>query len=118
MSEEQVSLPVVTCHYLLFEVAKRVFGSLSVWHFLQGVAIRSGYTVEEVAAQGKTAAARKRYVDAIAEWRDKKSVREAARLRSERKKHPAEREDRAAKLRKRPVFVDKARTTAFSGTAT
>jgi hypothetical protein len=90
--------------------AKRLLRLTSTYNMLRGLAVCSGRTVEEVAADGRTAALRKKYFEAIAECRDKKSVREAARRRDERKKDRAEREARAAKVRKRPDLVVNAKS--------
>lgn len=84
------------------KAAKQTLKHLQVYNFLRAFAIRSGRTVEEVAADGATAALRKKYHAAIAECRDKKSAKEAAARREIAKKAKAEREATAAKARKRP----------------
>jgi hypothetical protein len=90
--------------------AKRLFALTSTYNMLRAMAVMSGLTIEEVAADGRTAALRKKYFEAIGECRDKKSAREAARRRDQLKKDRAEREARAAKVRKRPDLVANART--------
>jgi len=90
-------------------VAKTALAHMQTYLTLQSLAMRSGKTVEEVAAEGRTAGERKRYFAAIAEARDKKSVKEAAARTDAARKERAEREARAAKVRKRPDLVRGAR---------
>jgi len=87
------------------KIAKRQFAHLTAYNFLRTVAVYTGQTVDEVAAEGRTAALRKKYFAAIAEIRDKKSVKEATARTAQKKKERAEREAKAAKLRKRPDLV-------------
>ncbi len=90
-------------------LAKRRFENVRVYNFLRSIAARTGQTIEEAAADGPTAAVRKKYFAAIAECRDKKSIKEAAARRELAKKEQADRETRAAKVRKRPDLVRRGR---------
>jgi hypothetical protein len=86
-------------------VAKQTLGHLHAYNFLRAIAVRSGRTVDEVADDAPNAALRKRYRAAIAECRDKKSLKESAARGELRKAEKAEREVKAAGLRKRPDLV-------------
>lgn len=88
-------------------IAKRRLTHFSTYNFLRSLAAMTGQTVEEVAAEGTTAAIRKKNFAAIEEMRDKKSFKEATARTAQKKKERAEREAYAAKFRKRP---DLART--------
>lgn len=90
------------------KIAKRRLTHFSTYNLLRCLAASSGKTVDEVAAEGPTVALRKKYFAAIAEMRDKKSVKEATARTEKKKKERAEREAKAAKFRKRPDLVSSA----------
>ena len=84
------------------KAAKRTFGHLSTYNLLRSLALRSGRTVDEVAEDGATDTLRKKYFAAIAECRDKASLKAGDGRQKLRRRELVEREARAAKVRKRP----------------
>lgn len=91
------------------EAGKQMLANVQTYNMLRAIAVRTGQTVDEVAAEGRTAALRKKYFVAIAECRDKKSIKEMAARRETAKKERAEREANAANIRKRPDLVTSTR---------